>query len=128
MVAWCALIFLLSAQPDLRIARHDMLDLVLRKAAHMGEFGVLALLASMTLAQEGAGPAKARLGALSFAAAYASSDEFHQTFVAGRHGSPVDVGIDTVGAAIALAALHARSSRSRRASNFDAPPTGGRRE
>ena len=40
------------------------------------------------------------------------SDEFHQTFVDGRVGSPVDVGIDATG--IALAYLAVRLSRRRR--------------
>jgi VanZ family protein len=35
------------------------------------------------------------------------SDEFHQTFVEGRHGSPVDVLIDAAGVALAMA-LHTR--------------------
>ena len=50
--------------------------------------------------------------ALIVCAAYAASDEFHQCFSDGRGPSPVDVMIDTVGAAIALllraAALHIR--------------------
>ena len=36
---------------------------------------------------------------------YAISDEFHQSFVAGRNSSLVDVGIDTVGACLGLIAL-----------------------
>ena len=35
--------------------------------------------------------------------AYACTDEFHQTFVRGRHGSPIDVAIDALGALIGLA-------------------------
>jgi VanZ family protein len=31
---------------------------------------------------------------------YAISDEYHQHFVHGRHGSPIDVLIDSVGIAI----------------------------
>lgn len=38
-------------------------------------------------------------------AAYAVSDELHQTFVATRQGSPVDVGIDTAGAICGLAMI-----------------------
>jgi VanZ family protein len=38
-------------------------------------------------------------------AAYAATDEFHQSFTAGRHPSPVDVGIDSVGALLFLLAL-----------------------
>jgi VanZ family protein len=44
------------------------------------------------------------------AVAYAGSDEFHQTFVRGRHGSPVDVGIDAVGALIGLTLLSKRAT------------------
>jgi VanZ family protein len=33
--------------------------------------------------------------------AYAAADEWHQTFVTGRHGSPVDVVIDAAGASVA---------------------------
>ena len=39
------------------------------------------------------------------------SDEFHQTFVRGRHGSPVDVGIDAVGALIGLTVLRSKLNR-----------------
>jgi len=36
---------------------------------------------------------------------YACTDEFHQFFVAGLHASLLDVGVDALGAAIALAVL-----------------------
>jgi VanZ family protein len=39
------------------------------------------------------------------AVGYAITDEIHQTFVPTRNGSPVDVLIDAVGAAAAMAAL-----------------------
>jgi VanZ family protein len=38
-------------------------------------------------------------------AAYAATDEFHQSFTSGRHPSPVDVAIDSVGALLFLLAL-----------------------
>ena len=38
-------------------------------------------------------------------AAYAATDEFHQSFTSGRHSSPVDVAIDTVGALLFLLTL-----------------------
>ena len=52
LAAWCALIFALSAQPHLRISSDDLRDLILRKLAHLGAYAVLAVLASMTSAQE----------------------------------------------------------------------------
>jgi VanZ family protein len=49
--------------------------------------------------------------ALAFAAAvaYAATDEFHQHFVEGRHGTPVDVGIDALGAAAAALLIRRRT-------------------
>jgi VanZ family protein len=41
--------------------------------------------------------------------AYAISDEWHQSFVEGRHGSPVDVLIDTAGAGAAALVAARRS-------------------
>jgi VanZ family protein len=40
---------------------------------------------------------------LLLAVLYAATDEFHQSFVPGRHPSPVDVGIDAIGSSIVLA-------------------------
>ena len=40
--------------------------------------------------------------AICLAAIYASSDEWHQSFVPGRHCSLVDVGIDTLGGSIGV--------------------------
>ena len=49
----------------------------------------------------------AGLAAIGLATMYGVSDEFHQSFVQGRHGTPVDVLIDAVGVALAIA-LHSR--------------------
>ena len=53
-------------------------------------------------------------GAVSITLAFSISDEFHQSFVAGRHGTPRDVAIDAIGMAIAaliVLALYARRRR-----------------
>jgi VanZ family protein len=42
--------------------------------------------------------------ALGLTAGYAITDELHQGVTAGRHPSPVDVGIDSLGALIAIVA------------------------
>jgi VanZ family protein len=96
-------IFALSATPNLRVAESDAVDFVVRKAGHMAAFGILALLAWTALAYTG----RRHAIVLSFAltVAYAATDEFHQSFTGGRHASPLDVGIDSAGAAIALLAL-----------------------
>lgn len=96
-----ALIFYLSAQPDLDSGL-GTLDLILRKLAHAAEYALLTLLWAWALrpATRWNVPAAATI-----AIAYAASDEFHQTFVTGRHGTVTDVLVDAVGVLIALALL-----------------------
>ena len=109
-IAWAGLIFALSAQPDLRISPDQALDFVLRKAAHMAVFGILALLIWRAIATTTASP-RHWLAALVLTVAYAVTDELHQGFVAGRHPSPIDVAIDAAGATIALAVAGSIASR-----------------
>ncbi len=90
VAAWAGLIFALSSIPDLGTGLGGW-DLLLRKLAHGAEYAILgALLVRATH--------KARL-AVALGVLYAVSDEVHQAFVHGRHGSPVDVAIDAVGVA-----------------------------
>jgi VanZ family protein len=70
-------------------------DYVLRKGAHMTEYAILACLLIRATGSAA--------WAFGLAVAYAATDEFHQSFVHGRHGTPLDVGIDAVGALIGLA-------------------------
>jgi VanZ family protein len=92
-----ALIFSLSATPDLSSGLGEV-DLVLRKGAHITIFALLWL--TLMRATDWRRP----LVATGIALLYASSDEYHQTFVHGRHGTPVDVAIDAVGMGIAALA------------------------
>ncbi len=98
-IALMGLIFFLSAQPQLG---PDLggLDLALRKLAHMVEYGLLFLLWRRALPQATAWTAAA------IAIGYAATDEIHQSFVDGRHATPVDVVIDSAGVAVAWLASH----------------------
>jgi VanZ family protein len=93
VVAWAALIFALSSVPHLSSGLGTW-DYVLRKCAHITEYAILGALLLRALGRE----VPAFLAAL----AYAASDELHQHFVAGRHGSPVDVAIDAIGITFGL--------------------------
>ena len=79
----------------------ELLHTLVRKAAHMSEYAVLALLFLHALRQSGA--QRPWRTALLLCALYAASDEVHQAFVPDRGPSPVDVLIDTAGACIGLA-------------------------
>jgi len=102
VVAWAALIFAFSSVPDLSSGLGTW-DLVLRKCAHMSEYAILAVLLRRALGRD--------LPAFVLGLAYAASDELHQHFVAGRHASPVDVGIDAVGLGIGLLAYRWNEAR-----------------
>jgi VanZ family protein len=103
VIAWAGLIFAFSAQPNLRFVPDQTLDFLVRKAGHMGEYGILALLLWRALATTTAWRWPGAW-AVALAVLYAITDEFHQGLVAGRHESAVDVGIDAAGALIAVVA------------------------
>jgi VanZ family protein len=103
VLVWAGIIFALSATPDLRFAPSDIVDFVVRKAGHMFVFGVLAVLIWRPL--KSSAIRRTIVWSWVLTVAYAASDEFHQSFTAGRHPSPVDVGIDSVGALLFLLAL-----------------------
>ena len=102
-VLWMGLIFIVSAQPTLPHHPDDLFDTILKKAAHMMEYGTLAFLLWRALSRgRGALSRSALVTAFVVSVLYAASDEYHQTFVPGRNGTPVDVGIDAVGVLVAL--------------------------
>jgi VanZ family protein len=104
VLAWAAIIFAFSSIPSLGTGLGTW-DTILRKSAHLTEYAILAALLWRATGRYGP--------ALVLAVAYAGSDELHQTFVRGRHGSPVDVGVDTIGMLVGLGAVRWRQSRRR---------------
>ena len=103
-LALMALIFFFSAQEDLN-SGFGVWDTIGRKIIHMGEYGVLWFLWWRALGH--------RLLGVSIAIAllYAASDEYHQTFVAGRSGSVWDWAIDALGVGLAGALVVWRHRR-----------------
>jgi VanZ family protein len=90
--------FLRWFAPDVSSATIASVQLVVRKFGHFTEYAILAVLLCRALRR---GELRAnRIFVVSFfiAAGYAALDEFHQSFVASRTGSPWDVAIDWVGA------------------------------
>ena len=85
VLVWAGVIFAFSSIPSLNSGLGTW-DYVLRKLAHMTEYAILAYLLLRATSSYA--------WAFAAAVAYAASDEVHQLFVRGRHGSPIDVGID----------------------------------
>ena len=119
-LALMALIFFFSAQPDLSSGL-GVWDTIGRKLIHAATYGALWFLWWRALGYGNP------LAAIAITLLYAASDEWHQTFTEGRHGTPVDVAIDAAGVAIAvlLASRGRLGGRRRRAGG--PPPAAARR-
>src|SRR5262249_58399703 len=96
------------AQPSSGV--HPWWEIVARKLGHVSGYLLLTLLWAWAL--QGA-VRRPILIAVAISLAYACSDEYHQTFVRGRTGTPVDVGVDAIGIAIAAWGMTRRRARIR---------------
>jgi VanZ family protein len=80
----------------------NVLHFVLRKASHLTEYGILGALLFRALRADGQRwNVRWSVAAVAIAAAVASIDEWHQTFVPSRTGAFSDVLLDTAGATLA---------------------------
>jgi VanZ family protein len=95
VLVWAGVIFAFSSVPSLSTELGTW-DTILRKLAHLAEYAVLGVLLDRALRRP------QLVVAVALAGFYAVTDEVHQLFVEGRHGSPVDVGIDTFGALLGV--------------------------
>lgn len=97
-----AVIFYFSAQPS--SGEHPWWEVVFRKFGHVTGYALLTALWFWALRGVVRRPL---LLAVCITFAYACTDEFHQTFVHGRTGTPVDIGVDSIGMAIAAILISA---------------------
>ena len=104
-LALMGLIFYFSAQPA--AGHHAWWVIIFRKLGHITGYALLTALWAWALQGVVRRPV---LIAVSIAFAYACTDEFHQTFVHGREGTPRDVVIDSIGIAIAALLIWMRRS------------------
>lgn len=104
LIFWMGVIFYFSNQPDLKSGLESSLDFILRKFAHIAEYAILTYLAWQAIG-DGAKSKKYLIYALVFSILYAIGDEYHQTFVNSRVGSPIDILVDSAGIVIAGIAI-----------------------
>jgi len=101
-------IFAFSATPASNLPRFGSLDYYVKKGGHMLGYGLLALSYRHALAGR---EYRGRMAWI-LAVLYATLDEFHQSFIPGRHPSALDVLLfDATGAAIALLTINHFSSK-----------------
>ncbi len=94
------LIFLASGTPGGDLPKFGSWDLIGKKGAHLLGYALLAAAYLHGLTCSKKVDRGAVLWAILMASLYAVTDEFHQSFTPERTSSPIDVGIDTVGAAL----------------------------
>jgi len=98
-IVMMALIFVFSSRPSDDLPDFGLWDLLFKKGGHVLGYGLLALSywRGLSFRRE-----RAWLAWL-LTLLYALSDEFHQSFVAGRHASLLDVFLfDNLGALLAM--------------------------
>lgn len=125
VIAWMTIIFIFSSMPgdtsedtsqlviyvfnllgiDLNSVFGVLADFIVRKCAHFTEYFILYMLIYNAL-KESFSFRRALLFSLLGVFLYASSDEFHQSFVPGRGPAFRDVLIDTSGGLLALIVLY----------------------
>ena len=96
-----AVIFFFSAQPSLPGPPDPLLNIIVRKLGHLSEYAILMLL---LLRATHVAPLTWHKVTLCFLVAilYAASDEYHQSFIATRKPTIIDVVVDTLGGLIGL--------------------------
>jgi VanZ family protein len=110
-LAWMAAIFWVSSGPVPPVVPDQALDILAKKVGHFAAYALLAGLWWIALRGRMT-PRTALVVAFAITTGYAGTDELHQAFIATRHPSAIDVGIDALGAAAGLR-LGAKLSRRR---------------
>ena len=103
--------FLRWIAPDISTATVESIQLLVRKCAHLAEYAILAALLYRAFRYAQDNFWRAATLTLAVATLYASLDEFHQSFVPSRTGTPWDVGIDSLGAVAGLVIYRIVSGR-----------------
>ena len=96
--------------PDVTLKNTHQINILLRKAAHILEYVILAFLVGNAAAEMNGWEDRERFwktmaGVMLFSVAYAVSDEFHQSFVPSRDACGRDVLIDSCGVLIGVSLL-----------------------
>jgi VanZ family protein len=102
--------FLHWLKPDISLATVEQIHFLVRKAAHLTEYAILALLLMRAL-REKESRFRRTIVVLVIAVLFALADEYHQAFVVSRTSSLGDVAIDSVGAFLGILIYRARHSR-----------------
>lgn len=99
---WMLVIFTFSSFSKLPGPEDTGLNFLFKKLAHITVYGILFFLLQRGFNWEKVLP-KHYLWSFIITILYAASDEWHQSFVPGRHPQIYDIGFDSIGALISYA-------------------------
>jgi hypothetical protein len=99
---WAYVIFYISSGSVPKAGDTFWVDFVIKKSAHMLEYGIFAILFYRAFINTGWDKKKAFILTLLLAVLYGSTDELHQFFTPGRESRLRDVIFDTIGAGAAI--------------------------
>jgi hypothetical protein len=102
VVVWAGVIFAFSSYPTGTATEIVWTDFILKKTAHVVEYGILTMLGYRALVNSGISMKRAAMVAVLLSMVYGLSDEYHQSFTPGREPKLRDVGFDTIGALLAI--------------------------
>jgi VanZ family protein len=106
VITWAGVIFFLSSRPGDEFPDLGLLSKLASMVAHFAVYAVLMLFLQRALRHSDAvSPGRALAVGLALVAAYAVSDEYHQSFVPGRQPDPLDWLADMAGALATWLAL-----------------------
>lgn len=99
-ILWGLIIFSFSSFPVATATEIYWKDFIIKKTAHIIEYGILATLLYRAIVNSEVDKKKAMWISVLIAFLYGLTDEFHQSFTPGREPKLRDVIIDTTGASI----------------------------
>ena len=98
VLLWAGVIFLFSSFPTTTTTTFYLGDFLLKKSAHVIEYGIFATIVYRALINSNVTKSRSMWLSVLIAFMYGLSDEFHQSFTPGRGPKFTDVLIDTFGA------------------------------
>ena len=99
---WAVIIFLFSTLTTVKTVEFYWWDFVIKKTAHIVEYGILSTLLYRAFTNSGVKKRQAAIYSILTAVFYGLTDEYHQGFTPGREPKLRDVGFDTIGAILAI--------------------------
>ena len=93
---WAVVIFLFSSHPTKGVSEIHWQDFIVKKSAHIIEYGILALLIYRGLINSKVSKLHAGIAAILTSFIYGATDEFHQMFTPGREPTVRDIIIHNI--------------------------------